>query len=181
MKNITLILIGIIIGSGSTLLIQRAKSPSSTILKEVHGVDYGGMKATDLSTDNLHIVDIEGKFLTISPKKNPNMYVFFDLQADGFFDISLKDKSGASASFNDKDSDGIWDFRDFNNDDVLYAYGTGSGYPDTILANDKKPLTRIDGMYYEIHGNPGNQYNIRDDDNIEIRPDPNGRGFFTVK
>ena len=182
MKNIIVILVGIIIGSGSTLLIQQAKSPSNTtILNEIDGVDFGGMKATDLSTDNLHIIDIEGQFLTISPKNNPNIYVFFHLQDDGFFDISLKDNSGASASFNDKDSDGIWDYRDFNNNDVLYAYGTGSGYPDTVLENDKKSLTRIDGIYYEIHGIPGNPYIIRAGDNIEIQPDPNGRGFFTIK
>jgi hypothetical protein len=180
MKNIILILVGIIIiGSGSTLLIQRSNPPAkTTILNEINGVDFVGMKATDLSTDTLNIVDLEGKILTVASKKNPEMHLFIDIQDEGFNQLAIHDKNNTYASFMDKDSDGIWDFRDFSTDNITYAYGRGTGYPDTIIEGSNV-LVRIDGQYHEMLNKNEKQYISIGGRLIEI--DAVKWGYFKIK
>jgi hypothetical protein len=198
MKNIIIILIGIIIGSGSTLLIQQARI---TILNEVNGVDYGGIKATDLSTDNLivdfggkfptikatdlstdnlNIVDFKGKFLTVAPKKNPNVYVFFDLQGDGFYQVALHDENGSIVSFQDRNSDGKWDDANFTSGNTTFGYEGLDGFPDHIMSDEGVKI-RIGEDYFNLKIEGKIIYIEKDGEWIEVERIPNSFYQFKIK
>ena len=73
-----------------------------------------------LSIDNLHIADMGGTILTVTSKKNPKHGVVITSISDQemMSDISLMDQSGTSASFIDRNGDGIWDDINFSKDKV---------------------------------------------------------------
>ena len=174
MKNIIIILAGILIGSGSTLFIQHLKiSEKITILNEINGVDFGGMKVKDLSTDALWISDMEGFILTVASKKNPGMGIMIDSVLEEDEDqgvmshISLMDESGVSASFTDRNGDGIWNDIDFSKDGVTYGYGRLNGFPDMIM-DDNGMKVRI-GKDYFVHKNiDGKHYIETDGELVEV-------------
>jgi hypothetical protein len=180
MKKIIFILIGIIIGSLMTLGLQnlRGRIKPSYVVTEDIKKNLGATNVKDLSTDKLFIHDIDGLFLQVVSVKNPEMFIFIDLKEDGFYQLAIHDKNNTFASFMDKDSDGIWDFRDFSNNDITYAYGRGTGYPDTVLT-DSNSLVRIDDQYYEILVEGENRYIMQEGQKIEISPEQ--WGYFKLK
>ena len=165
-------IIGIIIGSFFTTTLKP-----SPAFAEGKNLNSNG----SIPTSTRIVIDqIKDPVLEIVSLKHPNMSIFIDISDGDFFEISLRDQSGASAGFNDKNSDGIWDFRYFENNDVMYLYGRGTGYPDTIMSSSNS-LIRIDGKYYEAEGEPSEKYIMMDGQKIAVQPDEGGRGYFTLK
>jgi hypothetical protein len=172
MKKIIFILIGIIIGSFLTLMVQTLHSRNKPSYAVAEGIkkNLGATNVKDLSTDELFIHGIEGPqlhALQVVLVKHPEMFIFIDLQDGGINQLAVHDKNDTFASFMDKDSDGIWDFRDFSADDITYAYGKGTGYPDTIL-NGSNATVRIGGQYYELLWQNEKSYIMLDGKQVEI-------------
>jgi hypothetical protein len=118
MKNIILIILGILIGSGIMICVQYMNASSKvTVVNEFKDARGEDMKLTDMSTDRLVIQNLEDIILSISSKEMPCMSLEIKAQS-GFNDpnksymmneIIVHDKNGIHTVFSDQNSDGIWD------------------------------------------------------------------------
>ncbi len=153
MKNIIIILVGIVIGSASTLFLQRG----------------------DLSTDDLYITDMEGKILTVTSKTHPKLGVVItsivsdeDEDLGMMSSISLIDQSGISVDFNDRDSDGIWDDRSYSTTNTTYSYAGNSGFPTMIFSDENEPLVRIEDQYFKLMNIDGKHFIEKGSELVEV-------------
>ena len=145
------------------------------------GVDFGGVKVADLSTEDLLIGDWEGSTLTIVSKKNPKLAVFItSVEGQNMMsEISLHDQSGIQASFTDRDSDGTWDDRSYSMSNTTYFYGRKNGHPDMIFNDDNKPLVRVGDDYFQKQLIDGKHFIERNGELIEL--EYIHHGYFKIK
>jgi hypothetical protein len=184
MKNITLIIIGIIIGSTVGVFVEKSIRNNNQSTPEAIqiGKSLGGVEVRDISTENLGIFDIgDGFMLQIQSKKNPKMAIVIQSIADQemMSGISLLDANGHLVSFTDRDSDGSWDDWSFSSENTSYLYGRMSGFPDTVLDDNKKSLVRINGEYFESELIDGRSYIRNNGKLIEIEAQK--WGYFKTK
>ena len=169
-----LILIGIIIGIIGTVGFQEISSRSKPSYAEVRIIEEKmGIKVNDLSTDDLYIFDWVGMQLQVLSKKNPAQGILISsvLTEDGeqglMSSISLLDQSGSSASFMDRNGDGVWDDIDFSKGKVTYGYGRLNGHPDMILT-DNEMIVRIGDDYYKHQRIDGKHFIDQDGEIVEV-------------
>lgn len=182
MKKILFILIGITIGSLTTIgfqAIRKRLKPSYVVAKDIKK-NMGATNVKDLSTDELLIHDVDGSFLQIVSVKHPDIFLGIYFRDGGVNQLTVHDKNNTFASFMDKDADGIWDFRDFSNNDITYSYGRGTGYPDTIMnKKNSNVVVRVDDQYYEMLRKNGLRYVKINGDLVEIQSQK--WGYFQIK
>ena len=81
--------------------------------------------------------------------------------------IGLQDQSGSSASFTDRNGDGIWDDISFSKDNVTYGYGRLNGHPDMILTDDEM-IVRVGEDYFNKKLIDGKHYIEKDGELVEV-------------
>lgn len=174
MKKIIYILIGIIIGSVTTYFLKpelkAEPSESSPLLFETLGMRAGEFGVQDLSTDELYIGLWENNTQTIVSKKNPEkqIEIFAPPHKDAMTSLSIRDKSGKSLTFFDKDSDGIWDFSYLEGNGDTYFYNGLGGFPGRINLREQGSLARISDEYFKLKLINQKRYIEREDKLIEV-------------
>jgi hypothetical protein len=146
MKNIILIIIGFVLGIGASFIFTQSKIPQPDIVQDERVAEVPEM----MIYKDLRIVDT-GWLYSVSPKNNTNLFVSLQLTPDGKFisDISIfNTKEYQDFSVKDTDSDGTMDFWSFMDDDSLFTYARGDGYPDAILSEPDKLIVRIGDKYF---------------------------------